>query len=126
MSYAFKTVLLVCADCGHEAGSSTTGHCEKCGSRSFTGMNDDKVAHAIEFMDPSSHLWGPEHELHVTALLDDFRVRAYAKYKVGQQEHGGNLWEIASEKLLDHQIEEAIDLVIYLLTEKRRRGGGVQ
>lgn len=47
----------------------------------------------------------------------DFRK----KYDAGQREHGGNLWE--NDELLDRAIEEAIDLVAYLYSERDRRRG---
>jgi hypothetical protein len=41
-----------------------------------------------------------------------------AKYRKGQEEHGGLLTELTSETLCDHAIEEAIDQVVYLLSLK--------
>lgn len=59
------------------------------------------------------------HEAHLARILEAFRVDAAAKYRRGQAEHGGDLWE--HPRLLDDAIEEAIDLVVYLYTERERR-----
>ena len=57
-----------------------------------------------------------EHAIH---LADEAGRLILTKYKRGQEEHGGNLWE--KENLLDSTIEEAVDLVIYLLTLKEQQ-----
>ena len=62
----------------------------------------------------------PAQDAHLTRLLTQFQEQAAAKYRKGQQEHGGNLW--VKPGLLDMAIEEAIDLVIYLLTLKEQLG----
>lgn len=38
------------------------------------------------------------------------------KYRAGQKEHGGNLWNQTAEKLIHNAIEEAIDQFTYLKT----------
>lgn len=48
-------------------------------------------------------------KIHFISLVD-------AKYRKGQKEHGGHLWNNPAEKLLDFAIDEAIDQVVYLLT----------
>ena len=56
----------------------------------------------------------PEHEAHLAHLKAEFTKDLDAKYRAGQEEHGGNLW--AKPGMLEHAIEEAIDLVVYLYT----------
>ena len=55
-----------------------------------------------------------KHEEHLKRLKDQFTAELDEKYRKGQQEHGGNIWEKAG--MLDHAIEEAIDQVVYLYT----------
>lgn len=60
-----------------------------------------------------------DHEAHLARILSNFNTDARAKYEHGQHEHGGNLWE--KPGMLEHAIEEAIDLVVYLYTLKEQR-----
>lgn len=64
-----------------------------------------------------------EHEAHVTRILTRFNADLRAKYEVGQQEHGGELWR--KQGMLEQAYAEAIDLVVYLATaleqQERRR-----
>ena len=55
-----------------------------------------------------------DHVAHVQRILARLNADLTAKYEVGQQEHGGNLWE--KPGMLTRAIEEAIDLVVYLYT----------
>lgn len=54
-----------------------------------------------------------EQSAHLEELLRTFRDLASAKYKAGQREHGGNLWD---KPVLPMLIEECLDLPIYALT----------
>jgi len=58
----------------------------------------------------------PEQEMYLVRIKSDFIVRVDTKYRRGQKEHGGDLREVGSLKLLDYAIDEAIDQVVYLLT----------
>lgn len=60
----------------------------------------------------------PEREDHIASILKRFHERADAKYRKGQAEHGGNLWDLTKEQLIDNAIEEAVDQVVYLFTLK--------
>ena len=60
----------------------------------------------------------PKQEAHLEFLKQAFASLVDPKYRKGQKEHGGNLWQMGNEKLLDCAIEEAIDQVVYLLTLK--------
>ncbi len=63
-----------------------------------------------------------EHEAHLQRILDRLDADLAAKYEAGQREHGGNLWE--KPGMLEHAIEEVLDLAVYLYTllEQRERG----
>lgn len=63
-----------------------------------------------------------EHEAHVALILDKFNADLRAKYEAGQIEHGGRIWE--KPGMLEHAIQEVIDLVVYLYTLKEQRDGG--
>jgi len=39
-----------------------------------------------------------------------------SKYRAGQAEHGGNLFDMITVELVDNAILEAIDQVVYLIT----------
>jgi hypothetical protein len=56
----------------------------------------------------------PENEAHLARLKSEFSLDLDAKYRAGQIEHGGNMWE--KQGMLAHAIEEAIDMVVYLYT----------
>ena len=56
----------------------------------------------------------PAQELHLARLKDQFAQRLDAKYRAGQEEHGGNLYEYEPLSLLDNAIAEVIDLWAYL------------
>jgi len=46
----------------------------------------------------------------ITMVADDLQT----KYRAGQQEHGGDIW--LKPGMLDHAIEEVLDLIVYLYT----------
>ena len=53
-------------------------------------------------------------EEHLQTIKHEFTSELDAKYRAGQKEHGGRMWEKAG--MIDHAIEEAIDQVVYLYT----------
>lgn len=57
---------------------------------------------------------------HMSSIAYEFSVLMANKYKEGVEEHGGNLWQMPFEDLLNNAIEEAIDQVVYLLTMKQQ------
>lgn len=59
-----------------------------------------------------------DQEAHLKFLVYKFGRLVDPKYRKGAAEHGGNLFEVNKEQLLDYAIEEAIDQVVYLLTLK--------
>ena len=60
----------------------------------------------------------PEQESHLARIKQKTLQLLDRKYRKGQAEHGGNLWEI---NLLDAAIDEAIDQVTYLLALKEQK-----
>ena len=62
---------------------------------------------------------GRRQAAHRDRILRAFIADARAKYNRGQAEHRDNLWE--RTRLLDDAIEEAIDLVFFLYSERERR-----
>lgn len=59
-----------------------------------------------------------DHIEHMTRISERFSELMGEKYMKGVEEHGGNLWN--KDGLLDMAIEEAIDMVVYLLTLKEQ------
>lgn len=57
-----------------------------------------------------------EQEQHLQRIKTGFLDLVDAKYRDGQENHGGNLFDAPQRRLLDCAIEEAIDQVVYLLT----------
>ena len=60
----------------------------------------------------------PEQEHHLARIKSLFTTLVDTKYRAGQEEHGGDLFLISVDRLLDNAIFEAIDQVVYLLTLK--------
>lgn len=58
----------------------------------------------------------PEQEAHLQGILDTFVSRCPTKYRAGQAEHGGNLWDLSILQLIDNTIEESVDQFVYLVT----------
>lgn len=56
-----------------------------------------------------------EHIEDISGAFEDWMEH---KYRAGQKEHGGKLWQKTG--LLDMAIDEAIDLFIYLYTLKKQ------
>jgi len=57
-------------------------------------------------------------EAHLKFIKYKFGALLEPKYRKGQAEHGGSLFDYSKEQLLDFAIEEALDQVNYLLTLK--------
>jgi len=55
---------------------------------------------------------------HETQILESFVRDHEAKYEKGAIEHGGGLWDVPADKLLDMGIEEVLDQASYLYTLK--------
>jgi hypothetical protein len=55
-------------------------------------------------------------EIHLSEIKDELWASIDAKYRQGQAEHGGKLWEHDVYWLLDQAIMETLDLAVYLLT----------
>ncbi len=61
------------------------------------------------------------HEAHLMRVLTHLVRDVDQKYRAGQLEHDGRLWE--KPRMLEHAIEEVLDLAVYLYTLKEQRDG---
>lgn len=59
-----------------------------------------------------------DQEKHIDSLVEVFSKKAKFKYAAGVKEHGGNIWELPKEKLIEAAEEEIIDMWVYLQTLK--------
>lgn len=57
-----------------------------------------------------------EQEAHLEQIISAVSSDIDAKYRAGQKEHGGNLWELSEVELLEEAIKEVNDLTAYLYT----------
>lgn len=62
----------------------------------------------------------PEQRTHLQDVINTFNNRVTAKYKAGVEEHGGNLWDNDSLRLIEMAIDEAVDQVVYLTTLRQK------
>lgn len=60
----------------------------------------------------------PDQDNHLSKLIFRVGKRLQTKYRKGALEHGGYLWLMPAEELLENAIDEAIDQLTYLLTLK--------
>lgn len=58
-------------------------------------------------------------EQHLKRVLAEVSADLDAKYRAGQEHHGGNLWE--KPGMLEHAIEEALDQIVYLYVLRDQR-----
>ncbi len=58
----------------------------------------------------------PEQEEHLESIKDSFEEDYDAKFRRGQAEHGGNLFEHSASSLAEDSYNEALDAVGYNLT----------
>ena len=59
-------------------------------------------------------------ESHLARIKAEFTALVDAKYRQGAAEHSGELLQAPAMQILDYAIEEAIDLVTYLLSLKEK------
>lgn len=59
-----------------------------------------------------------EQEQHLEGIMNYINANLPPKYRKGQEEHGGNLWE---KDCLPLAMEEALDMPVYLISEMKRR-----
>jgi hypothetical protein len=62
----------------------------------------------------------PEQEAHLGRLKTTFSLVCERKYRKGQQEHGGDLWQKSELELVDDAIDEVIDQWVYLSTLREK------
>jgi hypothetical protein len=68
----------------------------------------------------------PQQEEHLLTVIEEFAELVDEKYRRGQEEHGGNLWDLDQIDLLDNAVKEAIDQVVYLITLRNKLKGMVR
>src|SRR6267142_7052855 len=61
-------------------------------------------------------LMNEQQEKHLADIKATFNQIVDSKYRKGQAEHGGDLWQLTGVQLIDCAIDEAVDQVTYLLT----------
>ncbi len=61
-----------------------------------------------------------DQERHLNYIKEQFENRVDKKYRAGQAEHGGNLFEVDLLQLIENGIDEAIDQVTYLMTARQK------
>lgn len=64
----------------------------------------------------------PEQEAHLARIKNEVVDDLDAKYRAGEEAHGGNLWD--KPGMLEQAYAEALDLCIYLRTEINNRRDG--
>jgi hypothetical protein len=69
-------------------------------------------------MTPDYYEMTPEREAHLQAIKDRICEKIDKKYRAGQAEHGGNLWE---KDLLAELGLEITDLSIYFISEEIKK-----
>lgn len=57
-----------------------------------------------------------EQEHHLQQIKTAFKSAVDVKYRKGQKEHGGNLFDLTSLNLIDAALDECIDQYTYLFT----------
>ena len=62
----------------------------------------------------------PQQEKHLREIKQEFDIMVDRKYRKGQEEHGGDLFNMHILQLVDNSIDEAIDQVVYLLTIRNK------
>ena len=65
----------------------------------------------------------PEQEAHLKLIKSNFSTKVDKKYREGQKEHGGDLWDKTVLDLIDECISEVIDAIVYLETMRERLVG---
>ena len=58
----------------------------------------------------------PEQEAHLASVIKTVGGMINQKYRKGQKEHGGNLFDLSPRQLLQESIMESIDDITYKLT----------
>jgi hypothetical protein len=58
----------------------------------------------------------PEQEAHLSSIIKRVGEFLNDKYRKGQEEHGGNLFDLTARQLLLESINESIDDLTYKLT----------
>ena len=75
-----------------------------------------RTALDLQGVAPSVRRMTPEQEAHLRSLKERFAAEFEAKYRNGQAEHGGNLYEMPAYALITNLKQEALDLWAYACT----------
>lgn len=59
-----------------------------------------------------------QQEAHLEEVLGTMKSLVSTKYRAGQKEHGGNLFDLTTLELIDEAIMEWVDQGVYLLTAR--------
>lgn len=62
------------------------------------------------------------HEAHLARIKAKLTADIDAKYRAGQEEHGGEIW--MKPGMLEHAYAEVLDLAVYILTLMEQRDNG--
>ena len=90
-------------ECGHSENIHKAYNTDECG------------ACPCEKFQPVADAAMPEGaEAHLERIKQEFFRQVDAKYRKGQLEHGGQLWR--KPRMSAKALEEALDLIVYLLT----------
>jgi hypothetical protein len=82
---------------------------------------EDAMAEVVPLDSPARHAANPmrtEDWDHVERVIDAHATLTRKKYVAGRDEHGGNCWE--KPGMLQHALDEAADLPVYLHTAKEQ------
>lgn len=64
------------------------------------------------------------HEAHLARIKARLTADIDAKYRAGQEHHGGEIWN--KPGMLEHAYEEVLDLAVYILTALEQRDRGMR
>lgn len=87
-----------------------------CRLRECAHHKDDIPCPVHPLMVNTSLLMTPAQEQHLAGIINQFNNMASSKYRRGQAEHGGNLFDLPAIDLVNEALAEAIDQVTYLST----------
>ena len=78
----------------------------------------------VETAVPSCEPMTKEQEAHLARVIAVFAAACDIKYRRGQREHGGNLFDCSALELAEEAIREAVDQIVYLVTLRDKLAHG--
>lgn len=85
------------------------------------GISVDQVQDAFEDWKKNHYDMDAGSEAHLSRVLDQVHESINVRYRNGQHEHGGKLWQ--KPGALDNAIQEATDTLVYLITLREQLQG---